>query len=164
MKSKTKISSSLVLLGVVLLGQKNSLDVGQHASLGDGDTSQKLVQFFVIPDGQLKMARIDPLLLVVTGSVTSQLEDLGSEVLHHGCEVHWSTSTDSLGIVAPAEETVNTTDWELKPSTAGTGLGLGTGLASLSTSRHALKILTSCGAPVCKSQNDKTDCDTPFTV
>ena len=127
---------SLVILGVVLLGQQNSLDVRQHASLGDGDTCEKLVQLFVVPDGQLKMARIDPLLLVVTGSVTSQLEDLGSEVLHHCCEVDGSTSTDSLGIVAPAEETVNTADWELKPSTAGAGLGLGTSLASLSTSRH----------------------------
>ena len=126
----------LVLLGVVLLGQQNSLDVGKHSSLGDGDTCQKLVQLFVVPDGQLKMARIDPLLLVVTGGVASQLEDLGSEVLHHGCKVDGSTSTDPLGVVASAEETVNTTDGELKPSTAGAGLGLGTGLASLSTSRH----------------------------
>jgi len=134
-----------VLLGVVLLGQQNSLDVGQHASLSDGNTCQKLVQFFIVPNGQLKMARVDPLLLVVTGSVTSQFEDLGSKVLHHSCEVHWSTSTDSLSIVASAEETVNTTDWELKPSTARAGLGLGTGLASLSTSRHgSFEKLRSC--------------------
>ena len=35
--------------------QKHSLDVGQNTSLGDGDTGQKLVQFLVLSDGQLKM-------------------------------------------------------------------------------------------------------------
>ena len=35
--------------------QKHSLDVGQDTSLGDVDTGQKLVQFLVLSDGQLKM-------------------------------------------------------------------------------------------------------------
>ena len=125
-----------MLLGVVLLGQEDSLDVGQHTSLGDGNTCQKFVQFLVVSDGQLQMARVDPLLLVVTSGVACQLEDLGSEVLHNSCEVDGSTSTDSLGVVAPAKQTVHTTDWELESSTARAGLGLGTSLASLSTSRH----------------------------
>ena len=66
------------------LGQEDRLDVRQNPSLGDGDSSQKLVEFLIVPDGQLEMTRDDPLLLVVPGSVPSQLEDLGSEVLHDG--------------------------------------------------------------------------------
>lgn len=38
-------------------------------------------------DGELKMSRDDPGLLVVTGSVTSQLEDLGSQVFKDGSEI-----------------------------------------------------------------------------
>ena len=122
--------------GMMLLWQKNGLDIRQHTSLSDGNTRQKLVQLLVVSDCQLKMARVDSLLLVVTSCITRQLEDLGSEVLHHSCKVDWSASTDPLGIVATAEETVNTANWELEPCTARASLGVGTGLASLSTSRH----------------------------
>ena len=54
----------------------------------------------VTPDGQLEVSGDDARLLVVPGSVTSQLQDLGSQVLHDCCHVDWSTSTNSLGIVA----------------------------------------------------------------
>ena len=120
----------------MLLGQEDSLNVGQDTSLGDGDTSQKLVQLLIVPDGQLEMPGVDPLLLVVTGSVASQLEDLSGEVLHNGSQVHWGTSSDTLGVVALAEKTVDTSNWELKSCTSRASLGLGTSLASLSTSRH----------------------------
>ena len=62
-----------LLVGTRLLRQENGLDVGQHTSLGDGHSSQKLVQLLVVPDGQLKMAGVDPLFLVVTGGVACQL-------------------------------------------------------------------------------------------
>ena len=117
-----------------LLWQEDSLDVGQNTSLGDCDTCQKLIQFLVVPDGQLKMARVDPLLLVVTGGVAGQLEDLSSEVFHHGRQVDWSTSTDSLSVVTSAKETMNTADGELESSTTGARLGLGTSFAAFSTS------------------------------
>ena len=42
----------------------------------------------------------DPGLLVVTGSIASELKDLSSEVLHDGSEVHWATRTYTFGIVA----------------------------------------------------------------
>ena len=120
-----------------LLGQQHSLDVRQHTSLGDGHSRQKLVQLLVVPDGQLKMAGVDPLLLVVTGGVASQLEDLSGEVLHHCSQVDWGAGSDSLGVVSPAEKTVDSANWELESSTGRTTLGLGTGLSSLSTSRHS---------------------------
>jgi len=47
------------------------VNVGQYTSLCDCDVSQKLVQFLVVADGELEMARDDTGLLVVAGSVTS---------------------------------------------------------------------------------------------
>ena len=82
----------------------------------DGDVTQKLVQLLIISDGELEMTRDDTGLLVVASSVASQLEDFGSKVLKDGSEVDWSTSTDTLSIVALAEETVDTTDWECETS------------------------------------------------
>ena len=65
---------SLGLLG--LLGEEDGLDVGQDTSLGDGDTGQELVQLLVVTDGELKMSWDDSGLLVVSGSITGQLENL----------------------------------------------------------------------------------------
>ena len=74
-----KPANLLGLLG--LLWQQNSLDVGQNTTLGDGHTSEQLVQFLVVADGQLQVAGDDPALLVVAGSVAGQLEHLSCEVL-----------------------------------------------------------------------------------
>ena len=119
-----------------LLGQKNGLDVGQHASLRDGHALQELVQFLVVADGQLEVAGVDPLLLVVAGGVAGQLKDLGCKVLHHGGQVDRGASPHALGVVSKAEETVDSADGELEPGTGRAALGLGAGFASLSTSRH----------------------------
>ena len=43
-------------------------------------------------------------------------EDLSSQVLEHGSEVHGGTGTDSLGIVSFPQQTVDTSDGELKSS------------------------------------------------
>ena len=66
------------LLG--LLGQKNSLDVGQNTALSDSHAAQQLVQFFVVAHSQLKMPGNDSGLLVVTSSVTSQLQNFSRQV------------------------------------------------------------------------------------
>ena len=103
-------------LGLGLLGQKHSLDVGQHTTLGDGDAGQKFVQLLVVADGQLKVTGDDPGLLVVTCSVACQLKNFGSQVLENGGEVHGGTSTNTLSVVSLAKETVDTSDGELKSS------------------------------------------------
>ena len=105
----------LCLLG--LLGQEHSLDVRQHTTLGDGHTGQELVQLLVVADGQLEMTGDDPRLLVVTGSVSCELENLSGQVLHDGGQVHWGTGSDALTIVSLAEMTVDTADWELQTGT-----------------------------------------------
>jgi hypothetical protein len=74
-------------------------------------------------------------LLVVTGGVTGELEDLGGEVwsksarheevqggmelsltLKDGSEVDGGTGTDTLGVVAPLQETVDTADGDCSKS------------------------------------------------
>ena len=88
------------------------VNVGQNTTLGDGDVTEQLVQLLVVADGELQMTGDDTGLLVVAGGVASQLEDLSSEVLEDGSQVDGSTSTDTLSIVALAEETVDTADGE----------------------------------------------------
>lgn len=72
--------------------------------------TQKLVQLLIVSDGELEMTGNDSGLLVVTGSVASQLKDFGSEVLKDGSEVNGSTGTDTLSVVALSEKTVDTTN------------------------------------------------------
>ena len=98
-----------------LLGQKYSLDVGKNTSLCDGDTGEQFVQLLVITDSQLKVTRNDSCLLVVASSVARQLEDLSAQIFKHSSQVHWSTSANSLSVIAFAEKTVDSTNWELKP-------------------------------------------------
>ena len=105
--------SFLFLLG--FLGKKYSLDIGKNTTLRDSDTSEQFVQLFVISDGQLKVTENDSCLFVVTSSVSSQLKDLSAQILKHRRQVHWSTSTNTLSIVAFPKKTVDTTNRELKP-------------------------------------------------
>ena len=67
------------------------MDVGQNTTLSDGDVTKKLVQFFVVADGELEMTWDDTSLLVVTSGVASQFENFCRKVLKHGSEVDGST-------------------------------------------------------------------------
>jgi hypothetical protein len=68
----------------------------------------------IVTDGELQVTGDNTLLLVITGGVASEFENLGSEVLEDGGEVDGCTCTDTLGVVALLEETVDTTDGELE--------------------------------------------------
>jgi len=96
------------------------VDVGEDTALGDCDVTEQLVQLLIVPDGELEMAGDDAGLLVVTGSVTGQLEDLSCEVLENGSEIDGSTGTDTLSVVALAEQAVNTADGESQTGLRGT--------------------------------------------
>ena len=119
-----------------LLGQEHGLDVGQNTTLSDGHAGQQLVQLFVVSDGQLEVTWDDASLLVITGSVTGQFEHLGGQVLKHGSQVDGSTSTNSFGVVALAEQTVDSAHGELETSAGRARLGLSLHFASLATTRH----------------------------
>ena len=99
-----------------LLGQEDSLDVWQYTTLSNGHTRQQFVQLLVVADGQLEMTWDNPGLLVVSGSVTGQLEYFSGQVFQHCSQVDWGSSTDSLGIVSFSQQTVDTSDWELESS------------------------------------------------
>ena len=63
--------------------------------MGDGDMTKKLVQFLIVTDGKLEMTRNDTSLLVITSSITSQLENFSGEVLKNSGEIDGSTSTNT---------------------------------------------------------------------
>ena len=54
------------------------MDVWKDTTLCDCDVTEKLVQFLVIADGELKMTWDDTGLLVVACGVASKFEDFGS--------------------------------------------------------------------------------------
>jgi hypothetical protein len=76
------------------------MDVWQDTTLGDGDVSEQLVQLLIVTDGELQVTGDDSRLLVVTSSVSGQLEDFSTEVLQDGGEVDWGSSTNSLRVVS----------------------------------------------------------------
>ncbi len=132
MRSKGHLG--LGLLG--LLGQEDSLDVGEDTTLGDGHTGEQLVELLIVADGQLEVAGDDPGLLVVPGGVAGQLEDLSGQVLHDGGHVDRGAGANTLSIVALPQQAVDTAHGELESSTAGPGLCLSLNLASFAASRH----------------------------
>ena len=73
------------------------MDVGEHSTLRDGDTAQELVEFLVVPDGELDVARDDAGALVVLGGVSGELEKFGGEVLEDGGEVDGRPCADAPG-------------------------------------------------------------------
>jgi hypothetical protein len=99
---------------VGLLRQQDGVDVGQDTALRDGHAGEKLVQLFVVSDGELQVARYDSGLLVVAGSVSGQLENLSAQVLEHSGQVDRRAGTDTSCVVSLAQQSVNTTDRELK--------------------------------------------------
>jgi hypothetical protein len=46
-----------------------------------------LAELFVVADSELEMTGYNTALLVVTGGVSSELEDLGGEVFEHSGEI-----------------------------------------------------------------------------
>lgn len=100
--------------------KRTLVDVGQHTTLGDGDVTQQLVQLLIVPDGELQVTGDDTGLLVVTSGVASQLKNFGSEVLEDGSQVDGGTGTNTLGVVALAEKTVDTTNRECQTGLGGT--------------------------------------------
>ena len=84
--------------------------------MGDGDTSEKLVELLIVADSELDVSWDDAGLLVVAGSVTSKLKNLGGQVLKDGSQVDWGTGTDTGGELALLEVAADTANWELKTS------------------------------------------------
>ena len=97
------------------------MDVGEDTTGGNGNSTEQLVQLFVVADGELNVTRDNALLLVITGGVASEFQDLSGQVLEDGSEVHWRTSTDAGGVATDAQVTMDAAHWELEPSLRRTG-------------------------------------------
>jgi len=108
-----------VLFVLLLLGDKENVDVGEDTTSSDSGVAEKLVQFLVVADSQLDVAGNDSGLLVVLGGVTGELENLSGEVLKDGSEVHGGTGTNALSEATSLEEAGDSADGELKTSLAG---------------------------------------------
>ena len=125
------------LLG--LLGEEDSVDVGEHAAGSDGHAAEELVELLVVAHSELHVARDDAALLVVASSVAGKLEDLSAEVLEDRSEVHRGTSADAGGELASLEVSANAANRELEPCLGGARDALGAGClsaAALSFARH----------------------------
>jgi hypothetical protein len=94
------------------------VDVRQHTSRRNRNSSQELVQLLVILYGKSNVTRHDTGLLVITGGVASELEDFSAQVLENGGEIHWGTGTHAGSVLALTKVTTDTTDGKLQ-----TGLG-----------------------------------------
>ena len=130
------ISFARNLLVASFLGEEDGLDVGEDTTLGDGDAAEELVQLFVVSDGELKMSRDDSGLLVVSGGVSGQLKNFSGKVFEDGGEVDWGAGSDSFGVVALSEHSVDSTDWELESGSDRSGLCLCLRFGSFTFSGH----------------------------
>ena len=63
----------------------------------------------------------DPRFLVISGRITSELQYLSSEVLHHSSQVDGSSSTNTASVVSLAEKTVDPSNRELETSSDSPG-------------------------------------------
>lgn len=95
------------------------MDIWKNAAISYGHTGEQFPQLFIVSDGQLDVSWDDPILLVVTGSITSELKNLSSEVFKHGSYVDRSTRADTLGVTTLFEITSDSRDRELEASLGG---------------------------------------------
>ncbi|KFD44917.1 hypothetical protein M513_14206 [Trichuris suis] len=82
------------------------MDVRWHATFSYRRSSLELAQFF-ISDGQLQMPRDDTSFLLVASSIPSQLQNFSRQIFYDSRKVHWSTCSNSLGIVSSPKQTIN---------------------------------------------------------
>ena len=67
------------------------MNVGEDTSRGNGHSSKELAELLIIADGKLDVAGDNTVLLVVAGSISSELKDLSSQVLEDSSKVHGGT-------------------------------------------------------------------------
>ena len=143
------------LLG--LLGEKHGVDVGENTAGSDGDAAEELVELFVVADSELEVAGSDTGLLVVTGSVAGEFEDLGAEVLEDSSEVHGGTTASAGSVAAKLQVASDTADGELKSGLGGPAGGFASFLAaaSLSFSGHGIECKCELEKAICSRRRDR---------
>jgi hypothetical protein len=145
-----------------MMDQRTLVNVGEDTTLCDCDVPEKLVQLLIVADGELKVTGDDTGLLVIASSVASQLKNFGSEVLEDGSEVDGSAGTDTLSVVALAEETMDTTNGECETSLGRTairgGLAMNASWSECWTSQMVGRQSKSGFGKRCAQQGKTHDC------
>ena len=117
------------------------MNVWQDTSTGNSDSSQKLVQFFVILDSQSNVSGHNTALLVVTSSVSSKLKNFGAKVFQDGSQVDGGSSSHTSGILSLSQISSDTTDRELQTGLGRCSSGLLFSTASFSFSCYSKRII-----------------------
>ena len=101
---------------LLLLGEKDGMDVGEDSTGSDGDSAQKLVELLVVLYGKGDVAGDNAGLLVVAGGVSGKLKDLSAQVLKDGGHVDTGSHTNTGSVSTLLKVACQTGNWELKPS------------------------------------------------
>ena len=99
------------------------MDVRKNTAGSDGGILKESVELLVVSDSELDVSWDDSGLLGVLGGVSSELENLSSEILKDGSKVDGSASTNSGGRSVLLEESSNSTNGELETGSGGLGHG-----------------------------------------
>ena len=119
---------SLALLGLLLFafnqflffrfllafGQENSMNVRQDTTLSDRHIGQQLAELFIIADSKLKMTRNDSSLLIVSCSISCQLQNFSTQIFKNSSKINRSSTSNTACITALAQITRDTANRELK--------------------------------------------------
>lgn len=109
--NEAKCSLALFLGG---FHNEGLVDMWDNTTTSDGSFDQS-VKFFVTSDSQLKMSWRDSLHFKILRSVTCEFKNLSCKVLKDGSTVNCGGGTNSrVGTHSALQESVNSSDWELK--------------------------------------------------
>ena len=109
------------------------MNVRDNSTTSNGGLDEE-IEFLVTSDSQLQMSGGDSSDFEVLGSVTSQLKHLSSQVLQDSCGVDGSSRSHSVtGRDSALQESMDSSDGELKTSSSGLGLGGSLRLTDLTT-------------------------------
>merc|ERR1719197_1988453 len=101
----------------LLLFDERFVNVRDDTTASNGGFDQR-IELFVTTNGQLQVTRCDTLHFQIFGSVASQLEHFGGQILQNGRSVHGGSRTDTAARSRTRfQETVDTTDRKLQTGT-----------------------------------------------
>ena len=75
------------LFATFLLWEKDSVDVWENTTGGDGGTTEQFVELFVVTDGKLDVTWDNAGAFVVTGGVTGKFKNFGAQVFKDSSHV-----------------------------------------------------------------------------
>ena len=104
-----------------MLAKKESLNVGEDSTVGNGGLSDDLVELLVVADGKLDVAGQNSHLLGFHAGVAGKLNDLTTEVLEDSSGEDTSALADSIGVTSLLVHAVDAADWERDISSLGSG-------------------------------------------